>query len=105
METTSTYRDVPQSDDTAGPNRPQAMRHGEEIVHATANGVGDVAHEVRAQFTSAVEAAKAAYVKLHDKGLDYAKATDQVVRRHPYPSLGVVFGVGLLIGLLCQRRS
>ena len=75
------------------------------MVRATAEGVEEAAHEVREQFTSALEAAKAAYTKLHDKGLDYAKATDQVVRKHPYPSLGLVFGLGVLIGVLCQRRS
>jgi ElaB/YqjD/DUF883 family membrane-anchored ribosome-binding protein len=105
METTSTYRDAPKTDDNGGPNRQEAGRRGEEIVRATAEGVAEVAHEARKQFTSALEAAKATYTKLHDKGLDYAKATDQVVRKHPYPSLGVVFGLGVLIGVLSRRRS
>jgi len=104
METTSTYRDAPKTDDNSG-NRQQARRRGEEIVRATAEGVEDVAHDVREQFTSALDAAKTAYTKLHDKSLDYAKATDQAVRKHPYPSLGVVFGLGVLIGILCQRRN
>ena len=105
METTSTYRDVPKTDDNVGPNRREAARRGEEIVRATAEGVAEVAHEARKQFTSALEVAKATYMKLHDKSLDYAKATDHVVRKHPYPSLGVVFGLGVLIGVLSQRRS
>ena len=103
METTSTHRDAPKTDDNSGPSRQKAGRRGEEIVRATAEGVE--AHDVREQFASALDAAKTAYTKLHDKGLDYAKATDQAVRRHPYPSLGVVFGLGILIGILCQRRS
>jgi len=32
------------------------------------------------------------------------KATDRVVREHPYQSIGVAFGVGLLIGVLINRR-
>jgi ElaB/YqjD/DUF883 family membrane-anchored ribosome-binding protein len=28
------------------------------------------------------------------------KSTDRLVREHPYQSLGVIFGVGVLIGLL-----
>lgn len=33
-----------------------------------------------------------------------AKKADAVIRDHPYESLGVAFGVGLLIGVLVGRR-
>jgi ElaB/YqjD/DUF883 family membrane-anchored ribosome-binding protein len=33
-----------------------------------------------------------------------AKATDRVIREHPYESIGAAFGVGLLLGLLVTRR-
>jgi len=33
-----------------------------------------------------------------------AKATDKVIREHPYESIGVAFGVGLLIGVLATRK-
>jgi len=103
METTSTYRGSPKSNDKAGSH--QAVGQGKEIMQATAEGVGEVAQEMRAQFTSAIEAAKATYSKLHDKGVECAKATDRMVREHPYPLVGLAFGVGVLIGLLCHRRS
>ena len=32
-----------------------------------------------------------------------AKATDQVIRGHPYESIGIALGVGLLIGVLAGR--
>jgi ElaB/YqjD/DUF883 family membrane-anchored ribosome-binding protein len=33
-----------------------------------------------------------------------AKATDRAIREHPYQSLGVAFGAGVLIGVLIARR-
>ena len=33
-----------------------------------------------------------------------ARAADQVVRGHPYQTIGVAFGLGLLIGILARRR-
>jgi len=33
-----------------------------------------------------------------------AKKADTVIREHPYESLGVAFGVGLVIGVLVGRR-
>jgi ElaB/YqjD/DUF883 family membrane-anchored ribosome-binding protein len=33
-----------------------------------------------------------------------AKKADVVIRDHPYESIGVAFGVGLLIGVLVARR-
>ena len=29
-----------------------------------------------------------------------AKTTDRAVRRHPYQTIGIVFGIGLLLGLV-----
>lgn len=34
-----------------------------------------------------------------------AKCTDEAIRSHPYPSIMIATGVGLLIGLLLRRRS
>jgi ElaB/YqjD/DUF883 family membrane-anchored ribosome-binding protein len=33
-----------------------------------------------------------------------ARATDKAIRDYPYSSLGVAFGLGLLIGLLAARK-
>ena len=34
----------------------------------------------------------------------HAKVADKTIREHPYESVGVAFGVGLLIGVLVGRR-
>lgn len=34
-----------------------------------------------------------------------ARATDQTIREHPYPSLAIALGVGVVIGVLLGRRN
>ena len=36
--------------------------------------------------------------------VERAKAADRVIRDHPYHTIGLAFGVGLLIGILARRR-
>ena len=36
--------------------------------------------------------------------VERAKAADRVIRDHPYQTIGLAFGVGLLIGILARRR-
>ena len=33
-----------------------------------------------------------------------ARATDRAIREHPYESIGIAFGVGVLIGVLINRK-
>ncbi|MCC6354291.1 MAG: DUF883 domain-containing protein [Verrucomicrobiae bacterium] len=42
--------------------------------------------------------------RLRERGKVMAKATDDLVHDHPWESAGVAFGVGLLIGILINRR-
>lgn len=64
----------------------------------------DKAHELKARLTAAIESAKVAAEKLEEKTIAAAKATDRCIRDHPYQTLGVAFGLGLLIGVLAGRR-
>lgn len=80
------------------------MRDAEDLLKATAGQAGEKISEVRNRLTSALESAKATYGQIQDKTVQAAKATDRVIRDHPYESLGIAFGVGLLLGLLVTRR-
>lgn len=80
------------------------VRDAEDLLKATAGEAGEKVKEVRSRLASALESAKATCEKLQDKTVQAAKATDQVIREHPYESIGVAFGVGLLIGVLVGRR-
>ena len=79
-------------------------RDAEDLLKASAGEVGEKAHEVRARLTAAMERAKDACVRLEEKAVAGAKATDQVIRDHPYQSIGIAFGIGILIGVLVTRK-
>jgi len=80
------------------------MRDAEDLLKATAGEAGEKVKEVRSRLATALESAKATYERVQDKTVQAAKATDHVIREHPYESIGVPFGVGLLIGVLVGRR-
>lgn len=50
------------------------------------------------------QALDTAKVKVQEGTVAGAKATDRTIREHPYESLGVAFGLGVLIGVLIARR-
>ena len=76
----------------------------QELLKATAGEVGEKAREARARLSGAIERAKESCERLQEKAVEGAKAADHVVREHPYQSIGVAFGLGLLIGVLVTRR-
>jgi len=80
------------------------MRDAEDLLKATAGEAGEKVKEVRGRLASAIDSARATCEKLQDKTVQTAKATDHVIREHPYESIGIAFGVGLLIGALVSRR-
>ncbi len=43
-------------------------------------------------------------LKLEETTAAAAKATDRCIREHPYETIGVGFGLGVLIGVLVSRR-
>jgi ElaB/YqjD/DUF883 family membrane-anchored ribosome-binding protein len=79
-------------------------RDAEELIKATAGDLGEKTKVARARLSEALEKAKTSYHRLQEKAAEKAKATDKVIRDHPYQSIGIAFGVGLVVGLLCRRR-
>jgi len=79
-------------------------RDAEELLKTVSGERGNGSHELRMRLNSAIESAKATYHRLEGKTIEGAKATDRVIRSHPYESLGVAFGVGLLVGVVVARK-
>ena len=46
------------------------------------------------------ELLKAGVTEVKQRAMTGAKTTERAVRQHPYKTLGVVFGVGVLVGIL-----
>jgi ElaB/YqjD/DUF883 family membrane-anchored ribosome-binding protein len=80
------------------------VRDAEELLKATAGDMSDKAKEARSRLSEAIEKAKVTCQRLNERAVATAKATDKVIREHPYESMGVAFGVGLLIGVLVARK-
>ena len=80
------------------------VRDAEELMKATAGQAGEKISEVRKRLATALESAKATCHRLEEKTVAAAKATDQTIRAHPYESIGIAFGLGLLVGVLVARR-
>ncbi len=80
----------------------------EALLKATAGDVSDKAKEAREKLAAGLEKAKSTYADLQAQGIESAKTAakkaDATIRSHPYESIGVAFGVGLLLGALLRRR-
>ena len=79
-------------------------KDAEELLKTVSGEEGNGSNDIRMRLSSAIESAKATYSRLQEKAVAGAKATDKVIREHPYESLGVAFGLGLLVGVLVTRK-
>jgi len=80
------------------------MQDAEELLKATAGDAGEKAKEVRGRLSKALASAKGTFEHLQDNTVESAKATDHVIRGHPYESIGIALGIGLLVGVLAGRH-
>ncbi len=80
------------------------VRDAEELVEATAHDVSDRAKEARVQLRRALAAARESCDSLQEKTAAGVRAADAAIRDHPYQSLGIALGVGVLIGVLAAGR-
>lgn len=87
----------------------RALAHdAEALLKATADDVGEKAREARTRLTAALDRARSTCDELQEQALASARAAgtraDIVIRDHPYESLGIAFGFGLVLGILVSRR-
>jgi len=92
------------STEKLGTDLKRLVRDSEELLKDSAAAVGEKAHDLRERLSQSLESAKATCRRLEEKAIEGAKATDKVVRAHPYESMGVAFAIGLVIGLLVRRK-
>lgn len=76
------------------------VRDAEVLVKAAG---GNVADKSKQELIAALERVKSSCRNLEQQAAVHARTADRVIREHPYQSLGVAFGVGLLIGVLVSR--
>jgi len=80
----------------------------EELLAATAHQTGEKVAVLRERMQENLRNARHRLADAEDaikaKTREVAKATDHYVHEHPWTSIGVAAGVGLLLGLLISRR-
>jgi ElaB/YqjD/DUF883 family membrane-anchored ribosome-binding protein len=84
------------------------LSDAEDLLKQAASTTGERATELRekalARLKQAKEKAADVQVVVVEKGKKAARATDDYVHDHPWTSIGVAAGVGILIGLLINRK-
>ena len=76
----------------------------QDAQHLARLTAGHAGEKVSQLGTRLMETTKEKAEQLQKKAVAAAKATDQCVREHPYQTIGVAFGLGLLIGVLAARK-
>src|SRR5438876_456723 len=99
METRSA-EEIEQSTERLLQDLKAVVNDGEELLKAGAQELAGRGLIARERLAAALEVAKETRRKLEER----AKATDRFIHEYPYQSVGVAFGVGMLIGILVNRR-
>ena len=79
----------------------EEARAAGQHLKASAGEIAEAGKETAGRLGNAWESTR---TNLQEKAVTGAKATDRVIRDHPYESLGVAFGIGVLIGVLINRK-
>ena len=82
-----------------------AANDAEELIKATAGELNEKSREARLRLKTALESARESCDALQEKAVEGVKATDRTIRTHPYESLGIALGVGLILGFLLARKT
>jgi ElaB/YqjD/DUF883 family membrane-anchored ribosome-binding protein len=80
----------------------------EELLAATAHQTGEKVAVLRERMQENLRNARHRLADAEDaikaKTREVAKATDHYVHEHPWKSIGIAAGVGLVVGMLISRR-
>jgi len=85
------------------------VTEAETLLQATAHDAGERAQAARERAAGSVEQARARLAELeHELGAEaraFADGAGRWVREHPLQSLGLAAAVGIVVGVLLNRRS
>lgn len=84
------------------------VKDAQELFREAGLATGQKAEELRAKglvmLENAMEKAHELQAIAVEKGKAAAQSTDEFVHEHPWKSVGIAAGVGLVIGMLIARR-
>lgn len=80
----------------------------EELLRATAGQAGEKLAATRQKVQDSLQRARAELSDVEEvlieQGKEAARFTDDYVRAHPWQSVGIAAGIGVILGLLISRR-
>lgn len=81
------------------------IEEAQTVISAGGEKSGEVLSDLREQIEEGIERLNIYYRDTKEKIVDGAKRTDATIRRHPYESLAVALGIGVVIGALVRGRK
>ena len=76
------------------------IRDAEDLVKATG---GNLADRSKQELIQALTRLKSTCKRVESEAIARSRATDLLIRQHPYPTVGIAFCVGLLVGVLARK--
>ena len=81
------------------------ISEAEELIGSgVANTSSEVLEDVRSRLSDGLEKLNDYYGTAKEKVVAGARRTDETIRSHPYESLAIALGVGVLVGALIRRQ-
>ncbi|SDF06464.1 YqjD family protein [Pseudomonas seleniipraecipitans] len=84
------------------------VRDTETLLQHSASLVGDQAEELRAQIRESLGRARSTLKNTEEsvvlRGKAAVGATEDYVQTHPWQTIGIAAGIGILVGMLISRR-
>ncbi len=77
------------------------LQDGQTLVAARGS---DLAQKSKEELKELAARLKTVCGRIKDQSVNCAKTTDQAIRAHPYRSLMIAFAVGVVAGVVLQRR-
>jgi len=81
------------------------LEDAQALLSATAHVAEEKVMDARKRLMAAVDKGRESLQAVRDKAVAGAKATDRMVRSHPYQAVGIALGLGVLFGYLWGRRN
>jgi ElaB/YqjD/DUF883 family membrane-anchored ribosome-binding protein len=75
----------------------------EELLKSAGGEINEKTKAVRHRLNGALQSAKESCEVLQERAIESIAAADQTIRRHPYQTLGIALGIGVLVGLVLRR--
>jgi len=80
------------------------VHDGEALLQAGAENLSEHGVAARERLSAAIDAARETKERLEERAVEGARAADRLVREYPYQSVGIAFGIGLLLGVVLIRK-